>query len=162
MKLLLLRCTGYRPILEGLKTLTSDRWAASNGSNGASGDCGMGEKCCKNGNNLESEPEYSKVLFDSKEFIPYDPSQEPIFPPELQLDVDLDRQFLTFSSSRVTWYRPVSLDQMLTLKQRHPESKIVVGNTELGVEVKFKHCDYPVYISPGHVKEFNQVYFDDV
>ena len=122
----------------------------------------MGEKCCKNGNNLDSEPEYSKVLFDSKEFIPYDPSQEPIFPPELQLDVDLDRQFLTFSSSRVTWYRPVSLDQMLTLKQRHPEAKIVVGNTELGVEVKFKHCDYPVYISPGHVKEFNQVYFYDV
>ena len=36
-------------------------------------------------------------------------------------------------------------------------SQLVVGNTELGVEVKFKHCDYPVYIHPGEVPEMTQV-----
>ena len=36
-------------------------------------------------------------------------------------------------------------------------SQLVVGNTELGVEVKFKHCDYPVYIHPGEVSEMTQV-----
>ena len=57
------RCTGYRPILEGLKTLTSDRWAAaavngaSNGTNGTNGVCGLGEKCCKNGGGQNGEAE---------------------------------------------------------------------------------------------------------
>ena len=36
-------------------------------------------------------------------------------------------------------------------------SQLVVGNTELGVEVKFKHCDYPIYIHPGEVSEMTQV-----
>ena len=35
--------------------------------------------------------------------------------------------------------------------------KVVVGNTELGVEVKFKHCDYPVYICPSGVKEMSEI-----
>ena len=35
--------------------------------------------------------------------------------------------------------------------------KVVVGNTELGVEVKFKHCDYPVYICPNGVKEMSEI-----
>ena len=34
---------------------------------------------------------------------------------------------------------------------------MVVGNTELGVEVKFKHCDYPVYICPNGVKEMSEI-----
>ena len=34
---------------------------------------------------------------------------------------------------------------------------MVVGNTELGVEVKFKHCDYPVYICPSGVKEMSEI-----
>ena len=43
----LCRCTGYRPILEGVKTLT-ENWAV-NFSQSDKGACGMGEKCCKNG-----------------------------------------------------------------------------------------------------------------
>ena len=31
--------------------------------------------------------------------------------------------------------------------------QIVVGNTELGVEVKFKHLEYPVYINPSQVRQ---------
>ena len=146
--------------MEGLKTLT-DRWASSqsNGVNGINGNtpCGEGENCCKNKKSPLEDDGYNKVLYDSTEFVPYDPSQEPIFPPELQLNVNLDQQFMTFSSERVKWFRPTTLTQLLELKQKHSDAKIVVGNTELGVEVKFKHCDYPVYINPTYVPQLTQV-----
>ena len=55
------------------------------------------------------------------------------------------------------WHRPTSLIHLLELRQAHPGAKVVVGNTELGVEVKFKHCDYPVYICPAGVKEMSEI-----
>ena len=37
-----------------------------------------------------------------------------------------------FLGDRVTWYRPVTLQQLLELKGSHPEANMVVGNTEVG------------------------------
>ncbi len=54
-----------------------------------------------------------------------------------------------------TWHRPVSLTQLLQLKDRFPESKIVVGNTEIGIETKFKGLHYPYLISPALVPELH-------
>jgi len=72
----LCRCTGYRPILEGLMTLTT-RDKISNG-------CSMGNKCCMKTKKIENDTEDNNMS-DSSEFLPYDPSQEPIFPPELMV-----------------------------------------------------------------------------
>ncbi|XP_030369374.1 xanthine dehydrogenase [Scaptodrosophila lebanonensis] len=147
----LCRCTGYRPILEGYKTFTKEF------------ACGMGEKCCRvNGNGCASngDPASSLVddtLFERSEFQPFDPSQEPIFPPELQLTESYDNESLVFRSDRVTWYRPSSLVELLQLKAEYPEAKLVVGNTEVGVEVKFKHFLYPVLINPTKVPELMEV-----
>ncbi|XP_053662895.1 xanthine dehydrogenase-like [Anopheles marshallii] len=145
----LCRCTGYRPILEGYKTFTKEF-----GTN-----CAMGEKCCRNGNGngCGQNGEIDTELFQPNEFMPYDPSQEPIFPPELKLSDKFDSESLVFRTSRTAWYRPTRLDDLLALKKAHPETKIVVGNTEVGVEVKFKHFEYPVLANPVQIKELTAI-----
>ncbi|XP_044734531.1 xanthine dehydrogenase isoform X2 [Chrysoperla carnea] len=136
----LCRCTGYRAIIEGYKTFTEE-W-----------ECQMGEKCCKNMKINQSEE-----LFNKTEFIPYDPSQEPIFPPELKLNDVYDQQYLCIKSSNVVWHRPQTLNQLLELKSKYPDCKIIVGNTEVGVEVKFKHFIYPVLIQPNRIPELTTI-----
>ncbi|EDV93247.1 xanthine dehydrogenase [Drosophila grimshawi] len=145
----LCRCTGYRPILEGYKTFTKEF------------ACGMGDKCCRvNGKGCEngSESQTDDTLFERSEFQPFDPSQEPIFPPELQLTTAYDEENLIFRSDRVAWHRPTSLEGLLQLKSEHPSAKLIVGNTEVGVEVKFKHFLYPVLINPIKVPELLEVH----
>lgn len=62
----------------------------SNGLSNVNG-CAMGDQCCKkkvngvtaNGACTEDE----ELLYNKIEYTPYDPSQEPIFPPELRVCV---------------------------------------------------------------------------
>ncbi|XP_025414020.1 xanthine dehydrogenase [Sipha flava] len=142
----LCRCTGYRPILEGLMMLTS--------SNKTTSICSMGEKCCmKTKKKIENDIEY--VV--KSDFLPYDSSQEPIFPPELVLTKKFDEEYAVFRGRKTTWYRPTTLLELLKLKSEHPNARIVVGNTEIGVEIKFKDCQYPVMIQPNKVSELNVI-----
>ena len=46
----------------------------------------------------------------------------------------MDSMKLHFKSDRVEWFRPTSLHDLLDLKQQHPQAKLVVGNTELGIK----------------------------
>lgn len=157
----LCRCTGYRAIIEGYKTFIED-WETSRVSNGTNQKkgCPMGEKCCKNIKNEENESK-TKYIFDKTSFVPYDPTQEPIFPPELKLSSEYDEQFLVYEGNNTTWYRPTTMKSLLDLKTKFPEAKIVVGNTEVGVEVKFKHFIYPTIIMPNCVPEMNIIHETD-
>lgn len=141
----LCRCTGYRPIIEGYKTFTKEF------------ECAMGENCCKNQKNACSTAEEQRdELYYIGQWSPHDPSQEPIFPPELKLSNALDMGSIVFYGKRVTWYRPNNLNDLMTLKLQHSGAKIIVGNTEVGVEVKFKHFHYPVMIMPNQIPEMNR------
>ncbi|KAJ8964528.1 hypothetical protein NQ314_004823 [Rhamnusium bicolor] len=180
----LCRCTGYRAIIEGYRTFTEEWEQIQNEKRLNSGVCGMGDKCCKlqnatksvngsvgtngvDGDGTSSNSETNgtnnfhytadETLFNPSEFTPYHPSQEPIFPPELKLTDKYDKQYLIFKGTDVTWYRPTSLKKLLKLKSMHPDAKIVVGNTEVGVEIKFKHLTYPVIIQPVQVPELVRI-----
>ncbi|CAH1407061.1 unnamed protein product [Nezara viridula] len=160
----LCRCTGYRPILDGYKTFVDDK-IESNYS------CPMGNDCCQNRNKIPTTNsicsesikngidnnliEKSNFLFNSEEFQPYDSSQELIFPPELAISDKLDRQSLVMKGPRVTCFRPVDLHEVITLKNKFPGAKIINGNTEVGVEVKFKNSLYPFLIIVNMVPELS-------
>lgn len=151
----LCRCTGYRPIIEGYKTFTENWEIMQNGNTMNGNGCAMGDKCCKLQNGKESESD--EELFIKTNFAPLDPTQEPIFPPELKLSDKYEKDMLFFKGKNVVWYRPTKLEELLELKAKYPEAKIIVGNTEVGVEVKFKHFIYPVLISPVEIPEMVQI-----
>lgn len=73
----LCRCTGYRPILEGFSSFTKSA-------------CPMGAKCCKNGGSGCDDNSQSDGGGETE--LRYDPSQEPIFPPELKVTLGCSKQ----------------------------------------------------------------------
>ncbi|GFN93063.1 xanthine dehydrogenase/oxidase-like [Plakobranchus ocellatus] len=166
----LCRCTGYRPILEGLYPFTDCKVTP----------CTMGEACCKNqrrdstvdvyppspegnGSHFIFDKSRKKFKLDSKPKPLYDPTQEPIFPPELKLmSPKLVTEYLRFESDRCTWLRPTSLQQLLEIKETYPDCKLVTGNTEIGIEVKFQKRHFKVMVSPAFVKELREVKTTDL
>ncbi|TMS01029.1 Xanthine dehydrogenase/oxidase [Larimichthys crocea] len=147
----LCRCTGYRPILEGYKTLTVE--------SGCCGGRGRDSGCCmSNGSGAEDDVSEASPLFSAADFTPFDPTQELIFPPELvSLTKGQRSGSLRFHGDRVAWLQPGSLDEFLRLKWENPDARVVVGNTEVGIEVKFKSMVYPVILAPAFIPELNAV-----
>ncbi|XP_058407487.1 xanthine dehydrogenase/oxidase isoform X3 [Diceros bicornis minor] len=145
----LCRCTGYRPILQGFRT-----FARVGGCCGGDGD---NPKCCMNQKKDHTQVTLSPSLFNPEEFTPLDPTQEPIFPPELLRLKDAPQKQLRFEGERVTWIQASTLTELLDLKAQHPEAKLVVGNTEIGIEMKFKNRLFPVIVCPAWIPELNSV-----
>lgn len=47
------------------------------------------------------------------------------------------------------------MSELLHLKTGHTDAKLVVGNSELGIETRFKNAKYPMYIAVSHIPELN-------
>ncbi|XP_067668816.1 xanthine dehydrogenase/oxidase-like [Haliotis asinina] len=144
----LCRCTGYRPILQGFNYFAKDA-------------CGMGENCCriqsKGAQNDSTNGDTGHLASVTNGQVTYDSSQEPIFPPELKTMSTFYQSSLKFTTSRVTWYRPVTLDELLEITADFPNAKLVNGNTEIGIETKFKNMHYPVLVAATDIAELNKV-----
>lgn len=50
----------------------------------------------------------------------------------LQLSSNLDEEYLVIKGKNVAWYRPNTFTELLSLKEQHPQAKIICGNTEIG------------------------------
>ncbi|XP_037751532.1 xanthine dehydrogenase/oxidase isoform X2 [Chelonia mydas] len=163
----LCRCTGYRPILQGYRTFAKDWSCCGKGINGPGccmagkdGGCCGGKVndtgCCMN-EKEDNAAMVSSILFNPAEFHPLDPTQEPIFPPELLMQKDKPQEQLCFKGERVMWIQPTTLEELLALKAQYPKAKLVVGNTEVGIEMKLKNMLYPVIIAPAWIPEMTFV-----
>eukprot|EP00887_Chlorella_sp_A99_P006651 scaffold3.g6651.t1 len=178
----LCRCTGYRPIVDAFRAFaksdpaayTEEAIAASKAAGGAdassaaSGKRPGGRVCPSTGQpcacgeadggsgDLVSRSEHKEK--GCGPLAPLAPTAEPIFPPELRTRVAASLELL---GPRAAWHRPVDLAELLALKRAHPEAKLVVGNTEVGIEMKFKDAKYPVLVGATHVPELNAVAAND-
>ncbi|XP_063789020.1 aldehyde oxidase 1-like isoform X2 [Pseudophryne corroboree] len=138
----LCRCTGYRPILDGFRTFD--------------------KSCCLNKVEEENKlPETKPQLFNEKDLLPLDATQELIFPPELTLMLNNPKKMIQYHGERVTWYSPSTLEELLELKSKFPKAPLVVGNTTVGVQMKFEGVTHPVLISPVRIKDLYAVSSND-
>ncbi|EPY77223.1 aldehyde oxidase 3-like protein [Camelus ferus] len=104
----------------------------------------------------------SLKLFSEEEFLPLDPTQELIFPPELmKLAEKQPHKTRIFHGDRMTWISPVTLKELLKAKAKYPQAPVVMGNTSVGPDVKFKGIFHPVIISPDRIEELNVVNYTD-
>lgn len=152
----LCRCTGYKPILDAARTFTDAAGCGKSKANGGSGCCmdsGGGTGCKGTGNGDQPIKRYTPPGF-----IEYNPDTELIFPPAL---TKYKFKPLAFGNKRKTWFRPVTLDQLLEIKSVYPAAKIIGGSTETQIEVKFKAMQYPVSVFVGDIPELRGCAFKE-
>lgn len=111
--------------------------------------------CCKNG--VEDDQPPTKQ-FPKPDFVPYNPETELVFPAKLRKH---EFKALAFGNKRKRWFRPVTIQQLLEIKNVYPSAKIIGGSTETQIEIKFKNLQYTASVYVGDIPELRQYAFHD-
>lgn len=163
----LCRCTGYRPIVDafrvfaktddkpytGISSLSLEGGEFVCPSTGKPCSCGLKSEISSKGHERGTcEERYAPVSYSEIDGSKYT-DKEFIFPPEL---VSRKSTYLNLNGfSGLKWFRPLRLEQVLDLKEKYPDAKLLVGNTEVGIEMRLKKIQYRVLISVTHVPELS-------
>ena len=154
----LCRCTGYRPIMRAFTELAREARegkASAKEVSPAGGVCpSTGKPCGCGAKSTASADVADEGAAAARQEEGLVTPAEPIFPPELRRRVAVP---LYLPGERATWHRPHELQALLELVRAHPKARIVGGNTEVGVEARFKGVEDPVLIAPTHVPELTKL-----
>lgn len=153
----LCRCTGYRPILDAAQTFNNKNACRKSSLKGG-GKCCMERKQLKVIDDANRHEGDSIRRFTPPGFIAYNPDTQLIFPPALTKHIFKP---LAFGNKRKKWYRPVTLKQLLEIKNAYPSAKIIGGSTETQIEIKFKSMQYNTSVYVGDIAELRQYTFKD-
>jgi len=109
--------------------------------------------CCRNKSVEAGGEEAPTKRFTPPGFIELRPDQELIFPPSL-----LKHEFkaLVCGNKRKRWLRPVTIEQLVRIKEALPSAKIIGGSTETQIETKFKALNYADSVYVGDIPELKQ------
>jgi xanthine dehydrogenase/oxidase len=134
--------TRYRSILDGAKSLATACGSCTDG-------CGSGKVC----GDIESAT--AKLSLKQSEKTGTDPT----FPESLLKKYMASPQPMAymFETPQGKWFHPATVDQLLEIMETYPNAKIINGNTEIGIEVRFKNLKYPVQINTSDILELKQV-----
>lgn len=165
----LCRCTGYRSIIDAFRVFArTDDALYTIGSSGPSSSefvCPSTGKPCSCGKNIKDDKGTTKksvcngdilkpISYSDTDGAAYT-SKELIFPPELLMRKSTALCLSGFNGLK--WHRPLCLQHVFDIKERYPNAKLVVGNSEVGIETRLKNLHYPVLVHVAHVPELNKL-----